>query len=148
MINIISSVTTLRRSTEVTSVIANVHKCSIYHISHHSLAELSTCNTFLQDLAIDLRVRLGDWFRVIQLAHGAGAYSANEAQLAILENQKKNITMFPPIFRLKIFWGASRIPFLWKSPGFASPSLERHWRLLRRPLQVAKRSWHYMLGLF
>lgn len=24
-----------------------------------------------QDLAIDLRVRLGDWFRVIQLAHGA-----------------------------------------------------------------------------
>ena len=25
----------------------------------------------VQDLAIDLRVRLGDWFRVIQLAHGA-----------------------------------------------------------------------------
>ena len=24
-----------------------------------------------EDLAIDLRVRLGDWFRVIQLAHGA-----------------------------------------------------------------------------
>ena len=28
-------------------------------------------SSHLQDLAIDLRVRLGDWFRVIQLAHGA-----------------------------------------------------------------------------
>lgn len=29
------------------------------------------CQPQIQDLAIDLRVRLGDWFRVIQLAHGA-----------------------------------------------------------------------------
>lgn len=36
-----------------------------------------------QDLAIDLRVRLGDWFRVIQLAHGANEDLLHQAWSAI-----------------------------------------------------------------
>ncbi|CAK9104743.1 WD repeat-containing protein 35 (Naofen), partial [Durusdinium trenchii] len=35
------------------------------------------------DLAIDLRVRLGDWFRVIQLAHGANEDLLHQAWSAI-----------------------------------------------------------------
>eukprot|EP00437_Effrenium_voratum_P053185 CAMPEP_0181539186 /NCGR_PEP_ID=MMETSP1110-20121109/76247_1 /TAXON_ID=174948 /ORGANISM="Symbiodinium sp., Strain CCMP421" /LENGTH=1242 /DNA_ID=CAMNT_0023670801 /DNA_START=30 /DNA_END=3758 /DNA_ORIENTATION=+ len=36
-----------------------------------------------KDLAIDLRVRLGDWFRVIQLAHGANEELLHQAWSAI-----------------------------------------------------------------
>jgi WD repeat-containing protein 35 len=64
------------------------------HTGNFDLAEKYYLEMDRKDLAIDLRVRLGDWFRVVQLIKsggGASVMGGSGADDAVLEKAWRNI---------------------------------------------------------